>query len=162
MKSYGMAKKQFFCLSPMRKAAITHGDPRADHLVSHHRLEKRFFLSLKKQTVAFLSTDSTVCTYLFSLPSLFFPHSQSIPHGITVLFHGNCLMRAGVAASRRWLPDRAGLGCSWLLVLMWSDRASEAKETTEECSTFHSFPRSYQVNRRLKTKQKKKKKKIHC
>lgn len=71
-------------------------------------------------------------------------------------------MQAGVAASRRWLPDGAGLGCSWLLVLMWSDRASEAKETTEDRSTFQSFPRSYQVNRRLKTNLFFFKKKILC
>lgn len=62
----------------------------------------------------------------------------------------------------RWLPDGAGLGCSWLLVLMWSDRASEAKETTEDRSIFQSFPRSYQVNRRLKTNQIFFKKKILC
>lgn len=64
--------------------------------------EKRvFFLGLKKQTVAFFPIESTVCAgiYLFSLVPRF-SQSQSIPDGITVLFHGNCLTCAGVSHSR--------------------------------------------------------------
>lgn len=64
--------------------------------------EERFFLCLKKQTVAFFPIESTVCAgaYLFSLFLLFFPQFQSIPDGITALFHGNCLTWAGVSDSR--------------------------------------------------------------
>lgn len=47
MKSYGMAKKQFFCFSSIKKGAVTHGDPRADHLVSIYPLEE-VFPSLEK------------------------------------------------------------------------------------------------------------------
>lgn len=67
---------------------------------------QRFSALLKKQIVAFFPIDSTVCAgaYLFSLSSAFF---QSIPGGITALFHGNRLMRAGVAEPS-WLPDGAG------------------------------------------------------
>lgn len=45
-----------------------------------------------------------------------------------------------------------GLGCSWLLALMWSDKVSEARETTGDHSAFQSCSRSYQVNRRLDAK----------
>lgn len=150
-------RKTTLLVFPYEAGAVTHGAPHADHLVSICRLEKRSFPQLEKNkqwhSFQLILLYVQICFHCLSLTaSLFSPLSINSWWNYYII-PWKLPMRAGVAASRRWLPDGAGLGCSWLLVLMWSDRASEAKETTEDRSTFQSFPRSYQVNRRLKTNQ---------
>lgn len=152
---YPWQQTAHICFSQLSKGAC-----RPSHIRKPLRFlagkEERFFLSLKKQTVAFFPIDSTVCAgaYLFSHSSPFFPIPINswwnyciIPWKLPNV--SRCCRLKLIARQRR-------LGCSWLLVLMWSDRASEAGETTEDHSTFQSCSRSYQVNRRLNTNQAKK------
>lgn len=95
-------KKQLFWFSLMRAEAITHGAHRADHLVSICRLEKRFFPQLEKNKQ--WHSFQLMCLFAFTASSLFSPLPINSWWNYYII-PWKLPMRAGVAASRRWLPD---------------------------------------------------------
>lgn len=96
-----------------------------------------------------------MCRHIFVFPSPppLSSRSQSIPGGITALFHGNCLTWAGVSDSRAdCQTEQAGVQLTVSANVKWQGLWSRG-ERIEDHSTFQSRSRSYPVNHRLNTNQ---------
>lgn len=104
-------KKQLFWFSLVRAGAVTHGAPRADHLVSICRLEKRFFLSLKKhkQWHSFQLILLYVHIFFHCLLSLFPTSNQILTellhYSMETVYAGRCCSLSPLIARR----SRAGV-----------------------------------------------------
>lgn len=124
-------------------------------LISHGKREELFPSLEKTNWHSFQSSLLYVQAHICFPLSPLFSQSQSIPDGITALFHGNCLTWAGVSGTRAdCQTEQAEVQLAVSANVKWQG-SPKPGERIDSRSTFQSSSWSYQVNRRLNTKQRK-------